>query len=295
MNSGNLYICPTPIGNLDDITLRVLNTLREVDLIAAEDTRHTIKLLNHFDIKKPLISLHEHNESTRSKELIDRILGGENVAVVSDAGMPGISDPGHVIVKEAIKNGINPIVLPGASAFTIALVGSGLNTDRFTFIGFLDRSKKKKKKQLKELIKKEETMIFYESPHRLRLTLEIMLEVFGERNICLCKELTKKFENFIRGKINEVIVQIDEDEIRGEYVIVVDGLNDGNIKYLSDRCLEKCLNDFSDGVDDFSSLSDREAVLMLMEDGVSKKDAIKKVSKDRNKSKNEVYQQVLDL
>ncbi len=291
MNSGNLYICPTPIGNLDDITVRVLNTLREVDLIAAEDTRHTIKLLNHFDIKKPLISYHEHNESTRSKELIDRILGGESVAVVSDAGMPGISDPGHVIVKEAIKNGVEPIVLPGASAFTIALVGSGLNTDRFTFIGFLDRSKKKKKNQLQELIKRDETMIFYVSPHRLKLTLEIMAEVLGDRKICLCKELTKKFENFIRGNITEVIAKLDEGEIRGEYVLIVDGLNDDNKKYIDD----KYLNESFDGKDELSDLSDREAVLMLIEDGISKKDAIKKVSKDRNKSKNEVYQQVLDI
>lgn len=281
---GKLYICPTPIGNLEDITLRTLKTLREVDLIAAEDTRHTIRLLNHFKISKPLISCHEYNEMERKNELIDKIFSGTNVALVSDAGMPGISDPGHILIKEAIKCGIQPIVLPGPSAFTVALVGSGLRTDKFRFIGFLDRNSKLRIEELKSYRTCEDTLIFYESPHRILKMLKDLKGVFGNRKIVLARELTKKFEEFIRTDIEGAIDTLGQREIKGEFVVVLEGLNEFNKKFVVEE-----------EVFDYSSLSDREYVEKLINEGKNKKDAIKLVSKERKKSKNEVYQQVLDF
>ena len=221
--SGKLYICPTPIGNLEDITYRTLKVLNEVDLIAAEDTRHSIKLLNHFEISKPLTSYFEHNKDTKGDYLINKLLDGENIALISDAGMPGISDPGEDLIKQAIENNIEIDVLPGATAFTVALVGSGLDTHKFVFEGFLDRDKKLRRKRLEEIQEEDRTMIFYESPHRLKDTLKDMLKFFGNRKIAVNRELTKKYQEVIREDIETVLKIYEEKEIKGEFVLIVDG------------------------------------------------------------------------
>ena len=276
--SGKLYICPTPIGNLEDITYRTLRVLNEVDLIAAEDTRHSVKLLNHFEISKPLTSYFEHNKDTKGIYLINKLLEGENIALISDAGMPGISDPGEDLIKLAIENNIEVDVLPGASAFVIALVGSGLNTHKFAFEGFLDRDKKLRRSRLEEVKEEERTMIFYESPHRLKDTLKDMLKILGNRKISVNRELTKKYQEVIREDIETVINIFNEKEAKGEFVLIVDGFKG-----------EKTL------VNDYSNLNEREYVEALLEDGMSKKDAIKVVCKERKLKKDFVYKQVLDL
>ena len=276
--SGKLYICPTPIGNLEDITYRTLRFLNEVDLIAAEDTRHSMKLLNHFEISKPLTSYFEHNKDTKGIYLINKLLEGENIALISDAGMPGISDPGEDLIRLAIENNIEVDVLPGASAFVIALVGSGLNTYKFAFEGFLDRDKKLRRSRLEEVKEEERTMIFYESPHRLKDTLKDMLKILGNRKISVNRELTKKYQEVIREDIETVINIFNEKEAKGEFVLIVDGFKG-----------EKTL------VNDYSNLNEREYVEALLEDGMSKKDAIKVVCKERKLKKDFVYKQVLDL
>lgn len=276
--AGKLYICPTPIGNLEDITYRTLRVLKEADMIAAEDTRHTIKLLNHFEINKPLTSYHEHNKMTKGFVLIEKLEEGMDIALVSDAGMPGISDPGQEIVAQCIENGIEVEVLPGASAFVIALVGSGMNTDKFVFEGFLDRDKKKKKKRLDEIKHEMRTMVVYESPHRLKDTLKHMREYLGNRKISICRELTKKHEEYIRTDIEGAINYYEENSPRGEYILILEG----------------CKEVFTEE-DKYEGLDDREYVIALIEEGLSKKDAIKTVSKARGLKKDVVYQQVLDL
>ena len=276
--SGKLYICPTPIGNLEDITYRTLKVLNEVDLIAAEDTRHSIKLLNHFEISKPLTSYFEHNKDTKGDYLINKLLDGENIALISDAGMPGISDPGEDLIKLAIENNIEVDVLPGASAFVIALVGSGLNTHKFAFEGFLDRDKKLRRSRLEEIKEEDRTMIFYESPHRLKDTLKDMLKILGNREISVNRELTKKYQEVIREDIETVINIFNEKEVKGEFVLIVDGFKG-----------EKTL------ANDHSNLNEREYVEVLLSEGMSKKDAIKVVCKERKLKKDFVYKQVLDL
>ena len=276
--SGKLYICPTPIGNLEDITYRTLRVLNEVDLIAAEDTRHSVKLLNHFEISKPLTSYFEHNKDTKGIYLINKLLEGENIALISDAGMPGISDPGEDLIKLAIENNIEVDVLPGASAFVIALVGSGLNTHKFAFEGFLDRDKKLRRSRLEEIKEEDRTMIFYESPHRLKDTLKDMLKILGNREISVNRELTKKYQEVIREDIETVINIFNEKEVKGEFVLIVDGFKG-----------EKTL------ANDHSNLNEREDVELLVSEGMSKKDAIKVVCKERKLKKDFVYKQVLDL
>ena len=276
--SGKLYICPTPIGNLEDITYRTLRVLNEVDLIAAEDTRHSIKLLNHFEISKPLTSYFEHNKDSKGIYLINKLLEGENIALISDAGMPGISDPGEDLIKLAIEHNIDIEVLPGATAFVVALVGSGMNTHKFAFEGFLDRDKKLRRSRLEEVKEEERTMIFYESPHRLKDTLKDMLKILGNRKISVNRELTKKYQEVIREDIETVINIFNEKEAKGEFVLIVDGFKG-----------EKTL------VNDYSNLNEREYVETLLEDGMSKKDAIKVVCKERKLKKDFVYKQVLDL
>ena len=276
--SGKLYICPTPIGNLEDITYRTLRVLNEVDLIAAEDTRHSVKLLNHFEISKPLTSYFEHNKDTKGIYLINKLLEGENIALISDAGMPGISDPGEDLIKLAIENNIEVDVLPGASAFVIALVGSGLNTHKFAFEGFLDRDKKLRRSRLEEIKEEDRTMIFYESPHRLKDTLKDMLKILGNREISVNRELTKKYQEVIREDIETVINIFNEKEVKGEFVLIVDGFKG-----------EKTL------ANDHSNLNEREYVEVLWSEGMSKKDAIKVVCKERKLKKDFVYKQVLDL
>lgn len=276
--SGKLYICPTPIGNLEDITYRTLKVLNEVDLIAAEDTRHSIKLLNHFEISKPLTSYHEHNKDLKGNYLIKKLLDGENIALVSDAGMPGISDPGEDIIKEAIKNNIEVEVLPGATASITALVGSGLNTSKFVFEGFLDRDKKSKRKRLEELKEEDRTIIFYESPHRLKETLKEMFKIFGNRKLSISRELTKKYQETIRDDLENLLEIFEEKEAKGEFVLIVEGFSG-----------EKTKNN------DYSDLDDREYVINLINSGISKKDAIKIVCKERKLKKDIVYKKVLDL
>ena len=276
--SGKLYICPTPIGNLEDMTYRTIRILNEVDLIAAEDTRHSIKLLNHFEISKPLTSYHEHNKDSKGGYLINKLLEGENIALISDAGMPGISDPGEDIIKQALEHNIDIEVLPGATASITALVGSGLETAKFAFEGFLDRDKKVRRNQLEELKEERRTIIFYESPHRLKDTLKDMLKVLGNRRIAVNREITKKYQEIIREDIETVINIFNEKEVKGEFVLIVEG-------FKGEKTVQNSYED----------LTEREYVITLMENGMDKKDAIKTVCKDRKLKKDVVYKQVLDL
>ena len=276
--SGKLYICPTPIGNLEDMTYRTIRILNEVDLIAAEDTRHSIKLLNHFEISKPLTSYHEHNKDSKGGYLINKLLEGENIALISDAGMPGISDPGEDIIKQAIEHNIDIEVLPGATASITALVGSGLETAKFAFEGFLDRDKKVRRNQLEELKEERRTIIFYESPHRLKDTLKDMLKVLGNRRIAVNREITKKYQEIIREDIETVINIFNEKEVKGEFVLIVEG-------FKGEKTVQNSYED----------LTEREYVITLMENGMDKKDAIKTVCKDRKLKNDVVYKQVLDL
>ena len=276
--SGKLYVCGTPIGNLEDITYRTLKVLNEVDLIAAEDTRHSIKLLNHFEISKPLTSYHEHNKDNKGEYLINKLLNGENIALISDAGMPGISDPGEEIIKQAIENDIEVVVLPGPTASITALIGSGLKTGKFAFEGFLDRDKKRRRLQLEELKHEKRTIIFYESPHRLKDTLKDMLKILGNRCISINRELTKKYQEIIRNDIQGCIEIFNEREVKGEFVLILEGFK-GEVEKVCE----------------YDNLNDREYVVKLMEEGLSKKDAIKAVCKERKIKKDIVYKQVLDL
>lgn len=264
----SLYLVATPIGNLEEITFRAINILNEVDYIGAEDTRNTIKLLNHYNIKTKLISHHEHNLSQSIPKLINLLLEGNNIALVSDAGYPAISDPGYELVKAAIENEINVIPVSGANACLDALVVSGIAPQPFLFYGFLDHQDKKKRKELEMLKNYRETIVFYESPHRINKTLKLMHDVIGDRHIALCREITKKHEEIIRGKISEIISITAE--LKGEMVIVVSGNNDNDEVNLSPEILIT-------EVDNYVSK------------GMSVKDAIKEVSKLRKVNKNELY------
>ncbi len=275
--SGKLYLVATPIGNLEDITIRALNVLKEVDLIAAEDTRHTLGLLNHFEISKPLISYYKQTEKARSGILIEKLKEGKNIAVVSDAGTPGISDPGEEIVKSAIENNIEIIPIPGACALVNALIASGLSTREFSFIGFLSAVKKEKKEKLEEIKFETRTLILYEAPHKLKGTLELILEVLGDRNIVLARELTKIHEEFIRDSVSEILNRIDE--IKGEFVILIEG------SPISKKDIE---------TNNINNLSLEEHYNMYENQGFSKKEIIKKIAKDRNVNKNEIYQYFID-
>lgn len=268
--AGKLYMVATPIGNLDDITIRAIKVLNDVDIIAAEDTRHTLKLLNHLNIKKNLISYYKETEKIKSPILIEKILEGKNIALVSDAGTPGISDPGEEIVKNAIENNIEIIPIPGASAFVNALICSGLSTREFTFVGFLPTNNKEKKDKLEELKNENRTLIFYEAPHKIKNTLENILEIFGNRKIVLARELTKIHEEFIRNNISNILDNIDE--IKGEFVILVEGTEKINEE-------KNFLN----------SLSLEEHYKYYLNKNLDKKEIIKKIAKDRGKNKNEIY------
>ena len=221
--SGTLYICGTPIGNLGDITLRVLEILKSVDMIAAEDTRNTLKLLNHFDIKAPLISYHEHNKMQKGEEILRLLSDGKNIALVSDAGMPVISDPGEDLVRLAIENRIEIVTACGPTAFTTALVSSGITGRRFAFEGFLSVNKKERLSHLNEIKNDTRTLIFYEAPHKLTGTLSDLLEVFGNRKIAVCRELTKKFEEILRCDITSALHHFKETPPKGEFVLILEG------------------------------------------------------------------------
>lgn len=269
---GRIYLVATPIGNLEDITLRALKILEKVDLIAAEDTRHTLKLLNHFNISKPLISYYKQNEKVKGDMLIKKVCDGENIAIVSDAGTPGISDPGEEIVKNALEQGIEIIPIPGACAFVNALICSGISSKEICFIGFLSAIKKDKKEKLEELKYETKTIILYEAPHKLKNTLETLLEVLGDRNIVLARELTKIHEEFIRGRTSEILSKLEE--IKGEFVIIIEGSKENKTD------VEK---------NNLNELTLEEHYNFYENQGLDKKEIIKKIAKDRNVNKNEIY------
>lgn len=267
---GKLYIVATPIGNLEDITLRAINTLKSVDLIIAEDTRHSLKLLNHLEISKPMISYHRHNEEVKYEKILEKIKEGQDVALISDAGTPIISDPGEIIVKEAIKENIEVIPVPGACAAITALMAGGVDTKKFIFYGFLSLNKKLRKKELEEIQSESRTMILYEAPHKLKNTLEDFKKYIPERNIVVARELTKIHEEFIRGTVDEILDKIQEP--KGEYIIIINA-NDNQVEE------ESSLN----------SLTLEEHYKFYELQGLDKKEIIKKIAKDRNVSKNEIY------
>lgn len=269
-NIGTLYIVATPIGNLEDITLRAIRILKEVDLIAAEDTRHTLKLLNHLEISKPLISYHRHNEEVKSDILIEKLQEGNNIALVSDAGTPGICDPGEEIIKRCIELDINIVPIPGACAMINSLICSGISTKEFTFLGFLPLNKKLRKEKLSEIEKSNKTIIIYEAPHKLETTLKDLGQILNvERKITLAREITKIHEEFIRGNIEELIQK--SQDIKGEIVLIIEG----NTEIVEES--------------ELNNLSLDEHYKFYEEQGFSKKDIIKKIAKDRNVNKNEIY------
>ena len=274
---GILYLVPTPIGNLEDMTYRAVRILSAVDLVAAEDTRHTGQLLKHFDIKKPLISYHEHNKDRVGPELIDQLLAGKNIAQCSDAGMPAISDPGADLVTLAIEADIPIVPLPGANAGLTALIASGMDTKRFSFVGFLPKRGKHRIACLESLKTQEGTILLYEAPHRLQEVLEDMYKVLGDRPITLARELTKKFEEFIRGDLKDIIEYIDDITYKGEFVILLGGADQAP---QGDPDQPQVL------------LSYEEAVATLVDQGLPKKEAIRKVAKERGVSRREVYNAV---
>lgn len=274
MEQGNLYIVATPIGNLDDITLRAIKILQEVDLIAAEDTRHTLKLLNHLEISKPMISYHRHNEETKSDILIEKLQDGQNIALVSDAGTPGICDPGEEVIKKCIEFGIKIIPIPGACAMINSLICSGIDTKEFTFLGFLPLNKKLRKNKLDEIEKANKTIIIYEAPHKLESTLKDLKQILDEdRHIVLAREITKIHEEFIRGNIDDLIEK--SQDIKGEIVLIIEGNTN-----ISDE-------------NELNKLSIEEHYKFYERQGLNKKEIIKKIAKDRNVNKNEIYQRFI--
>ena len=268
--SGKLYIVATPIGNLEDITLRALRILKEVDLIAAEDTRQTLKLLNHFEITKPLISYHRHNEEVKSDILIQKLKSEENIALVSDAGTPGICDPGEEVIKKAIEENIDVIPIPGACAMINALIASGLSTAEFNFLGFLPLNKKLRKEKLEEIKESEKTIILYEAPHKMKSTLEDLKDILENRKIVLARELTKIHEEFIRKNIDDLLNEIDN--LKGEMILIIEGATK----------TEETENELN-------SLTIEEHYKYYEKQGFDKKEIIKKIAKDRNVNKNEIY------
>ncbi len=266
---GKLYIVATPIGNLEDITLRALRILKEVDVIAAEDTRHTLKLLNHFEISKPLISYHRHNEDKKTSVLIEKLKNGENIALVSDAGTPGICDPGEEAIKMAIEENITVIPIPGACAMINALVCSGLSTKEFCFLGFLPLNKKLRKEKLEKIQYATETVILYEAPHKINTTLNDLKDILVDRDIVIARELTKIHEEFFRGKIEEAIKYAEN--IKGENIIIVQG------------------NKIKKEENNFDNISMKEHYEYYEKQGFTKKEIIKKIAKDKKVNKNEIY------
>lgn len=272
---GTLYVCATPIGNMEDITLRVLRMLKEVGTIAAEDTRRTVQLLNAYDIKTPLTSYHEHNKQTKGVYLLDKLKNGESIALVSDAGMPGISDPGEDLIRLCHENGVPVTVCPGATAGVSALVLSGLATRRYVFEGFLPHNKKEKAEVLSSLKDEMRTVIFYEAPHRLLETLATLQKALGERNVATVREITKKFEQINKGNFEELITHFTENEPRGEFVIIIEGTDENDLKQKK--------------LDDWLSLTVEHHMEVYLSQGQDEKNAMKQVAKDRNVSKREIY------
>ncbi len=274
--AGTLYLCATPIGNLGDMTLRVVETLNMVDVIAAEDTRNSIKLLNYFDIHTPMTSYHEYNKVEKAHQIVSQLLAGQNIALVTDAGTPAISDPGEVLVRMCLEQGIPVTSLPGPAACITALTLSGLSTRRFCFEGFLPAEKKEKAAVLQELAKESRTMILYEAPHHLVRTLEELYQTLGQRRITLCRELTKRFETVMPTTLEEALVYYQEEEPRGEYVLVIEG------KSLEQKRQEN--------IADWEDKSIEEHMDYYRRQGLDEKSAMKQVAKDRGVSKRDIYQ-----
>lgn len=277
---GTLYLCATPIGNLEDITFRVLETLKNVDVIAAEDTRNSIKLLNRFEIKTPMTSYHEFNKYDKGRQLIEQLLEGKNIAVITDAGMPGISDPGEELVKMAYEAGVTVTVLPGACACVTALTLSGLPTRRFCFEAFLPMDKKERKDVLAELVDETRTIVLYEAPHRLVKTLAELRETLGDRRLTICRELTKKHEEAFRTTFSEALAFYEENEPKGECVLVIEGVDREELRRAEQES--------------FAELSLEEHMERYLSQGMSKKDAMKAVAADRGVSKREIYAMLLE-
>lgn len=275
---GTLYLCGTPIGNLGDMTLRVIELLKECDIIAAEDTRNTLKLLNHFDIQKTLVSYHEHNKFQKGPELIEKLKNGANIALVTDAGMPGISDPGADMVRLCQTEGIPVTAAPGPTAFSTALVLSGLDSRRFIFEGFLPTDKKEKAQVLKSIEKETRTVIFYEAPHRLKTTLKEIFESTGDREAACVREITKKFEEVKKGNMSELIEYYNVNEPKGEFVIVIGGADAQELK--------------KEEIAAWESITVEEHVKKYMAEGMSEKDAMKQAAKDRGITKRDIYAQL---
>jgi 16S rRNA (cytidine1402-2'-O)-methyltransferase len=274
---GILYLVPTPIGNLEDMSFRAIRILKEADLIAAEDTRNSIRLCHYYEIQTPIISYHEHNKESSGMKLIQKLKEGLKIALISDAGMPTISDPGYELVTAAVEEKITVVPLPGANAALTALIASGLPSQPFYFYGFLNRQKREKKKELEVLKKQASTIILYEAPHRLKETLTIMLEILGDRRIVLSRELTKKYEEFIRGSLSEALEWAQTDEIRGEFCLVVEGAGDQTE---------------DEGESWWEHLTVEEHVNhYISSQGMASKEAIKQAAKDRGLPKRDIYQQ----
>lgn len=278
--NGMLYLCATPIGNLEDITYRVLRILKEVDLIAAEDTRNSIKLLNHFDIKTPMTSYHEYNKVEKAKVLVEKMLNGTTVALITDAGTPGISDPGEELVRQCHEAGVKVTSLPGPAACITALTMSGRATRRFAFEAFLPSDKQERREILSELENETRTIILYEAPHRLLKTLKELMEVLGrDRKLTICKELTKRYENTFLTTVGEAETFYEENEPRGEYVLVIEGKSRKEIK--------------SEQQAQWEAMSVEAHVEMYIKQGMDKKEAMKAAAKDRGVSKRDIYQALL--
>ncbi|MCH5267568.1 MAG: 16S rRNA (cytidine(1402)-2'-O)-methyltransferase [Lachnospiraceae bacterium] len=278
--SGTLYLCATPIGNLEDITLRVLRTLQEVDLIAAEDTRNTIKLLNHFEIKTPMTSYHEHNKIEKASHLVNQLLDGTNIALVTDAGTPGISDPGEEIVKQAYEAGVTVTSLPGACACVTALTLSGLSTRRFTFEAFLPTDKKERRKILQSLCTETRTIVIYEAPHHLKNTLQELYSELGERKLTVCREITKIHETVQLFTLSSAISYFEENTPRGEFVLVLEGRNPEELE--------------QEAREAWNALSVPEHMEQYLARGMQRKEAMKQVAKDRGVPKRDIYQILLE-
>ena len=277
---GALYICATPIGNLEDITLRTLRILKEVDLIAAEDTRNSIKLLNHFEIKTPMTSYHEYNKYDKAKILVEKMQQGMNIALITDAGTPAISDPGEELVKQCHEAGVTVTSLPGPSAFVTALTISGQKTRRFCFEAFLPYDKKERNEILDELKTETRTIIIYEAPHKLKKTLKDLYENLGNRNISVCKELTKNHETNFRTTMKHAIDFYEQEEPRGEFVLVIEGVNSEELKQ------EKRQS--------YLEMTIEEHMQSYLQQGMDKKDAMKAVARDRGVGKREIYLALVD-
>lgn len=273
---GELYLVATPIGNLEDITIRAIKTLQQVDIIAAEDTRHTLKLLNHLQISKPLISYHRHSEEIKTEQIIKELQNGKNIALVSDAGTPVISDPGEVIVKQAIKNNIKVIPIPGPSALITALIASGMNAKEFTFIGFLPQNKKNREEKLTQIQEETKTIILYEAPHKLIETLKDLQKYIKQRQIVLAKELTKIHETYYTGTAEELIQEIQQP--KGEYVIIIEGESKTKLEKTKEKLNQQSLE---------------QHYKYYEQQGLEKKEIIKQIAKDREVNKNEIYKKFI--